>query len=252
MTGSWRAILLVGLACFALPVFLVGQRKSVHVDSYKRKDGTVVRSYDRSSPESVKGGETNSGGVMVPSVVALTLVDRDPDGRIRRSSAARSAFQREYLCPSTNLPNRSCPGYIIDHLVALACGGPDEPSNMQWQTIAAAALKDKIERVGCGLSSRVSSVDRPYSYAVIVPLTSALPEITLFRITSLPSDADVEVDGTFIGTTPIERLSLSEGSHSVIIRSPGFHLWGGELIFEGGNGFHAVLDRDPSKPQIRR
>ena len=37
------------------------------------------------------------------------------------------------------------PGYVIDHIVPLACGGVDAPSNMQWQTVAAARMKDKTE-----------------------------------------------------------------------------------------------------------
>ena len=40
-------------------------------------------------------------------------------------------------------------GYVIDHIVPLACGGADVPSNMQWQTVAAAKAKDKVERSGC-------------------------------------------------------------------------------------------------------
>jgi hypothetical protein len=42
------------------------------------------------------------------------------------------------------------PGYVVDHIKPLACGGADAPSNMQWQTIAAAKAKDKVERDGCG------------------------------------------------------------------------------------------------------
>jgi hypothetical protein len=40
-------------------------------------------------------------------------------------------------------------GYVVDHIKPLACGGKDEPSNMQWQTTAAAKVKDKTERKGC-------------------------------------------------------------------------------------------------------
>lgn len=35
------------------------------------------------------------------------------------------------------------PGYVADHIVPLAKGGKDIPSNMQWQTIAEAKAKDR-------------------------------------------------------------------------------------------------------------
>ena len=40
-------------------------------------------------------------------------------------------------------------GYVVDHIVPLACGGADAPFNMQWQTVAAAKEKDKVERRLC-------------------------------------------------------------------------------------------------------
>ena len=68
---------------------------------------------------------------------------RDSRGRIRRSAEARREFMR-----ATGYP-RGRPGYIIDHIKPLACGGEDAPSNMQWQTRAAAKAKDRTERIGC-------------------------------------------------------------------------------------------------------
>jgi hypothetical protein len=62
---------------------------------------------------------------------------------IHRSARARREFER-----MTGYPNGR-PGYVIDHIVPLACGGADAPSNMQWQTVAAAKAKDKWERKGC-------------------------------------------------------------------------------------------------------
>jgi hypothetical protein len=46
-------------------------------------------------------------------------------------------------------PLREMPGYISDHIVPLACGGPDAVANMQRQTVAAAKAKDRWERRGC-------------------------------------------------------------------------------------------------------
>jgi hypothetical protein len=40
-------------------------------------------------------------------------------------------------------------GYVVDHIKPLACGGCDEPRNMQWQTAAAGKAKDRTERTPC-------------------------------------------------------------------------------------------------------
>jgi len=68
---------------------------------------------------------------------------RDKNGKILRGEEAKDAFKKQ-----TGYP-KGRPGYVIDHIVPLACGGADAPSNMQWQTAAAAKAKDKTERKGC-------------------------------------------------------------------------------------------------------
>ena len=66
-----------------------------------------------------------------------------------RSTAAKHAFQRLNPCPSTGERRGSCPGYVIDHIRPLCAGGPDDPSNMAWQTIQDAKAKDREERREC-------------------------------------------------------------------------------------------------------
>lgn len=70
---------------------------------------------------------------------------RDAKGRYQRSWAARQVFEYGNPCPSTGLPYGACPGYVVDHIVALKRGGADDPSNMQWQTVEDAKAKDKVE-----------------------------------------------------------------------------------------------------------
>jgi hypothetical protein len=67
-----------------------------------------------------------------------------------RSRAVAREFQREHPCPSTGQPTGPCPGYWRDHIIPLACGGPDTVANMQWQTVRDARAKDTWERKSCG------------------------------------------------------------------------------------------------------
>ena len=81
-----------------------------------------------------------------------------------RSTTARNEFQQLNPCPATQKSTGSCPGYIIDHVIPLDCGGADAPTNMQWQTVPDAREKDKIERRGLTCKTRqVAPEDREYS-----------------------------------------------------------------------------------------
>lgn len=51
-----------------------------------------------------------------------------------RSWSARSIFRSQNPCPSTGRTSGSCPGWEVDHVIPLACGGADTPRNMQWLT----------------------------------------------------------------------------------------------------------------------
>jgi len=119
--------------------------KTTHVRGYTRKDGTYVSGYDRhpagmAEPHYYRKNSIAEGYSLHPTV------QRDSHGRIKRSAAAKDAFKREHPCPATGRSTGSCPGYVIDHVRALECGGADSPSNMQWQTVAAGKAKDKTER----------------------------------------------------------------------------------------------------------
>ena len=65
--------------------------------------------------------------------------------RRRRSAAAKAEFRHGNPCPATGLITGACPGYVVDHVIALKRGGPDAASNMQWQTVEAAKAKDRVE-----------------------------------------------------------------------------------------------------------
>mgnify|MGYP000894803314 FL=1 len=88
--------------------------------------------------------------ILLAVVLLAGGVDASAAGRLHRNSAARRQFRRGHPCPATGRRAGPCPGYVIDHIIPLACGGPDRPSNMQWQTREEARAKDRWERKGCG------------------------------------------------------------------------------------------------------
>lgn len=72
------------------------------------------------------------------------------EARTPRSATEISAFKRANPCPATGERRGACPGWVVDHMWPLACGGEDHPRNMQWQTVEEAKAKDKWERKMCG------------------------------------------------------------------------------------------------------
>jgi hypothetical protein len=117
------------------------KEKTVHVKEYERKDGTIVQAHDRSAP-GTKSTATVKAKSVSPSATpgSSTVAARDANGKIARSAAAKDAFMKQ-----TGYP-KGRPGYVVDHKIPLECGGADTPSNMQWQTVQEAKVKDRTER----------------------------------------------------------------------------------------------------------
>lgn len=158
--------LLFSIILILCAVSLSFAQKTVHVKTYTRKDGTVVHAHDRSAPgtksatisrpsPTTSTSRTTSTSTVTtnttvipatrPRTYSLTIA-RDSNGRIKRSGSAKHAFMQGHPCPTTGATSGKCPGYVIDHIQALAVGGADDPSNMQWQTKEEAKAKDKWER----------------------------------------------------------------------------------------------------------
>ena len=49
-----------------------------------------------------------------------------------RSATEVRAFRAEHPCPVTGRARGACPGWEVDHIIALCAGGPDKRTNMHW------------------------------------------------------------------------------------------------------------------------
>ena len=74
---------------------------------------------------------------------------RDANGTIIRSSAVLREFKKLHPCP--NPDETRCPGWQIDHVIPLVCGGCDTIMNLQWMP---------VEIKTCALSTGVPCKDR--------------------------------------------------------------------------------------------
>lgn len=61
-----------------------------------------------------------------------TRVIRLADGSIRRRADVIAAYRAIHPCPSTMQFTGTCPGWSLNHVVPLACGGRDAVSNLMW------------------------------------------------------------------------------------------------------------------------
>jgi hypothetical protein len=85
--------------------------------------------------------KTNEPGALrTPDLVCQA---RDKNGVLVRSVARRNTFRR-----LTGYPNGR-PGYVVDHIIPLTCGGCDVPSNMEWLKEADWKRKSLWERQPC-------------------------------------------------------------------------------------------------------
>lgn len=116
-------------------IFLLFLSSFLFAQHYK-KDGTPDRRFKEN--RTTKASHKYSGSTYHKSR-SHYYGQRDKKGRIKRSMAAKRKFMKLSGYPHGR------PGYVVDHIIPLKDGGCDCPSNMQWQTKAAAKAKDKWE-----------------------------------------------------------------------------------------------------------
>ena|SRR5579859_1063938 len=119
--------LLLGLLALALCTAPLTAQRS-HARGYTR---STPRSRSYSAPKTYRAPRQPSYST------------RDSRGKIHRNREAKDEFLRR-----TGYPHGR-PGYVVDHIVPLCAGGADASSNMQWQTVAEAKVKDRRERAQC-------------------------------------------------------------------------------------------------------
>jgi PEGA domain len=108
------------------------------------------------------------------------------------------------------------------------------------------AVKDACEAINRDWPSRASraassSTSAPQLLEVSAKSSTGLgatPEAasssSQIAVSSMPANADIEVDGSFVGSTP-SSIDVTPGEHSVVIRKKGYKDWQRKLKVTGGS-----------------
>jgi hypothetical protein len=78
-----------------------------------------------------------------------------------RDAKVSAEFKRANPCPANGATRGPCPGYEIDHVQPLKCGGPDAVSNLQWLTIEEHKAKTRAEAKLCRPARKTNHAELP-------------------------------------------------------------------------------------------
>ena len=70
---------------------------------------------------------------------------------------------------------------------------------------------------------------------------AATTSTATLQIDSTPPGADIEIDGSFVGSTP-SNVQVAEGDHKVVVKKSGFKNWERKLKSSGGSSVHISSD----------
>jgi hypothetical protein len=103
------------------------------------------------------------------------------------------------------------------------------------------AVKDAceaIERDWPARSSKIASVPAPTPQGPQLTTVSAKSSESSFTsqiaVSSTPSQADIEIDGSFVGNTP-SSIDVAQGEHLVVVKKPGYKDWQRKMKVTGGS-----------------
>lgn len=114
--------------------------------------GRVIKKQEPGSQEGCFLQTLNAGCLLVCIVVIIFVIgmfSATSRSAELRSSSTRAAFVKANPCPTTGASRGACPGWQVDHIVPLKCGGADHADNMQWLTVEAHKAKTGAEAKSC-------------------------------------------------------------------------------------------------------
>lgn len=108
------------------------------------------------------------------------------------------------------------------------------------------AVKDACEAINRDWPSSAAKLRAPAPASpTLVPAaaTSTSPSKGTISVNSVPPNADIELDGSFVGTTP-SAVDVTPGDHEVVIKKSGYQPWQRKMkVMNGSISVNAELEK---------
>ena len=110
------------------------------------------------------------------------------------------------------------------------------------------AVKEACDAITSDWPSRVEKSAAASQAAQLLPVADksmGAPSANKISVSSIPANADIEVDGSFVGNTP-SAIDVTPGEHSVVVKKMGYKNWERKLKVTGGSvNVSAELEKAP-------
>lgn len=87
--------------------------------------------------------------ILVFILSVCVFINAEAQEQTARSGKTAYQFRKTHPCPSTGQIQKSCKGWVINHIVPLCYGGIDSVDNMEWEEKVSSYKRDVFERKIC-------------------------------------------------------------------------------------------------------
>jgi hypothetical protein len=110
------------------------------------------------------------------------------------------------------------------------------------------AVKEACDAITSDWPTRLEKSAAASQAAQLLPVADksmGASSASKISVSSIPANADIEVDGSFVGNTP-SLVDVTPGEHSVVVKKTGFKSWKRKLKVTGGSvNVSAELEKLP-------
>ena len=145
---------------------------------------------------------------------------------------------------------------LVNNLLQKGWVALESSGRLQWMMLA------ETDHIATGAAKpstvrdQIQTVRKEQTTRVATPGQSEVPKGIVVRFTSLPSDAEVRVDGEYWGSTPtVDLTGIPPGPHTIVVKKSGYLPWERKITLAPGDEriFKADLQpapNDGTKPRI--